>query len=335
MSWIKLNTQIIICFFAFICFFSFSKDSCFHDDRHFRCVQYIRNHDGDTVTVNIPGVHSLIGKKIRVRVRGVDTPELNSKNECERKVGESARLFTAQFMKKAKRIDLINIQRGNYFRIVADIQADGRSLGENLLNANLASRFGKKVDWCQSKKALKILILGDSLTSGYGLDPTQAFPHQLEILLNHQFKNYKTQVVADGINGATSAGAESRLKKYSREKPDIVVIALGGNDGLRGLPVRSIKSHLQKAIDWAVLNKVKVVLAGMKIPINYGQQYRKSFEKVYEDLVEDNQLVFIPFILKGVGLRPELNLPDRIHPNSYGHKVIAQNILPHLKGFYK
>ena len=333
------------CFIFLLCFvidFSLAKKNCVHDENNFRCVQYIHHYDGDTITFNIPQVHRLIGKKIRIRLKDIDAPELNSKSECEKKLARQSRSEVARLIQKAGNINLENVRRGHYFRIVADVKLDGRSLGEHLLKMNLARPYKDKTPWrCftelpSQKKELSFLIVGDSLTAGYGVGPQSAFPHQLKVLLNQKFKNYQTQIIADGISGSTSASLKARLEKHLKKdkKPDVVMIILGGNDGLRGLSVSALKKNLQAGIDLALSHQLKVALAGMQIPLNYGEQYRKSFEQVYQELAQENKLVFIPFVLEKVGMKKELNLPDRIHPNPKGHKVIAETIWPHLKIFY-
>ena len=129
--------------------------NCTHDAKNFHCVKYIKNHDGDTVTVDIPGVHPLFGKGISVRVARVDTPEITSKNSCERKKAKLAKDFTAELLKKAYRIDLMNVEKDKYFRIVADVKLDGKSLNKYLLNTGdkLAVPYNggtkNKVNWCK------------------------------------------------------------------------------------------------------------------------------------------------------------------------------------------
>ena len=186
------------------------------------------------------------------------------------------------------------------------------------------------------KKRMVILALGDSLAAGYGVTQKEAFPNQLEILLNRRFKKYQTTIINAGVSGSTSASAYTRLQKHLQKSlPHVVIIALGANDGLRGLSLRSLQDNLQKAIDLLKSKKIKPVLTGMKAPINYGQEYRKSFEKVFHDLSKKNNIPLVPFLLKTVGANPDLNLPDGIHPNTSGHQIIAQTILPYMLPFYK
>ena len=131
---------------------------CAHDAKNFRCVKYLGNHDGDTITVAIPRVHPLLGKKISVRVAGVDTPEMTSKNPCEKKKAELAKMLTGELLRKSFRINLENVGRDKYFRIVADVKFDGKSLGSWLLRAKggIARPYdGKtksKAGWCPKRR---------------------------------------------------------------------------------------------------------------------------------------------------------------------------------------
>ncbi|MBF0276558.1 MAG: arylesterase [SAR324 cluster bacterium] len=175
-----------------------------------------------------------------------------------------------------------------------------------------------------------IVFLGDSLTEGYGLDKSEAFPALFEKEL--QAEGYKDiKVINAGISGSTSASAISRLKWYLRIKPSILVIALGANDGLRGLDPDAMKKNLATTIQLALDRKITVVLAGMKIPPNYGLKYTEEFENVYPELSEKFNIPLIPFLLDGVAANPELNLPDGIHPNQKGHEIIARLVLKELR----
>lgn len=127
--------------------------SCEHDEKTFRCVEVLKNYDGDTLTVNIPNVPALLGRKISVRVHGIDTPEVKTKNKCEKEAGRIARNLVASTLKNAKKVELHNVQRDKYFRILADVMVDGRSLADILLKNNLAYAYdgGTKShpDWCR------------------------------------------------------------------------------------------------------------------------------------------------------------------------------------------
>ncbi|KHD87556.1 MAG: nuclease [Bdellovibrio sp. ArHS] len=126
---------------------------CLHNDTTFRCVKVLKNYDGDTLTVNIPNVPALIGKNISVRVLGIDTPEVKTKNRCEKEAGKIARNLVANTLKNAKTVELHNVQRDKYFRILADVIVDGRSLKDILLKNNLAYSYDggtkKHPDWCK------------------------------------------------------------------------------------------------------------------------------------------------------------------------------------------
>lgn len=133
---------------------SFAKRPlCYHDENQFNCVEYVDNYDGDTISVNIPGVHQFFAERVPVRVYGVDAPERRTRDKCEKVMAERAREFTQEFMLKGRFIELKNIQRDKYFRILADVFVDGRSLGEELLRRRLAVEyFGTTrpdVNWCQ------------------------------------------------------------------------------------------------------------------------------------------------------------------------------------------
>lgn len=130
-----------------------AKEACAHDDKTFRCVKVLKNYDGDTITVNIPNVPPLLGKNISVRVLGIDTPEVRTKNKCEKEAGRIAKNLVSATLKKAKVIELHDVQRDKYFRILADVKVDGRSLKEILLKNNLAYEYDggtkKNPDWCK------------------------------------------------------------------------------------------------------------------------------------------------------------------------------------------
>ena len=145
---------------------------------------------------------------------------------------------------------------------------------------------------------LKILALGDSLTEGYGVEKEEAYPHLLEEALRE--KGFSgIQVINAGISGSTSASAVSRLKWYMRAKPKILILALGANDGLRGLSVENMKKNLGGAIELAQSKNIRILLAGMQMPLNYGKNYTDSFKKAYFELAEQYDTGIIPFLLKG------------------------------------
>jgi acyl-CoA thioesterase-1 len=177
-----------------------------------------------------------------------------------------------------------------------------------------------------------VLCLGDSLTEGYEINPDAAYPALLEKRLKEKFGREAT-VINAGISGATSASGEERLKFQLKapRHPTHLILALGANDGLRGLPVSSMQKNLGDTIKLAKSAKMKVLLAGMKVPPNYGPTYAKAFESSFKNLARDQQVAFIPFLLEGVAARKELNLPDGIHPNPSGHKLIIETVWKHLE----
>jgi endonuclease YncB( thermonuclease family) len=131
---------------------------CEHTTTSFQCVDYIKNYDGDTVTFNIPRLHSLFGNKISVRINGLDTAEIRTNDSCEKKMAKVAQYFVESRLKKAKRVNLTNIKRGKYFRIVADIQYDGKDLKDEIIKSNLAYPYGGKtkrvINWCTAYERL-------------------------------------------------------------------------------------------------------------------------------------------------------------------------------------
>ncbi len=179
-----------------------------------------------------------------------------------------------------------------------------------------------------STKPKVILFFGDSLTAGYGLSPEEAFPTLVEQRLNKKEKRVK--VVNAGLSGETTAGGLSRIDWILRQPVDIFVLELGGNDGLRGLPVEQSRMNLQGIIDKvkAKYPNCKIVMAGMMVPPNMGKEYTDAFKRVYPELAAANKATLIPFILDGVGGIEKLNQADGIHPNAEGHQIISARIAP-------
>ena len=174
-----------------------------------------------------------------------------------------------------------------------------------------------------------VLCLGDSLTEGYGVEDEHAYPSVLERRLRADGR--QVRVINAGINGSTSASAVGRLRWQLKAKPDVMVLALGGNDGLRGLDLSETKKNLSDAIQLAKSHGVRVVLAGMQIPPNYGADYTREFREMFPALAEQHDVARIPFLLEGVAADPELNLPDGIHPNAKGYERVVENVLPVLE----
>ncbi|HEU5293025.1 MAG TPA: arylesterase [Cyclobacteriaceae bacterium] len=178
----------------------------------------------------------------------------------------------------------------------------------------------------QGTSVKTILFFGDSLTAGYGLSPEEAFPALVEKAFNKDGKPCK--VVNAGLSGETSAGGLSRIDWILRQPIDVFVLELGANDGLRGLPLAETKKNLQAIIDKvkAKYPKTKIVIVGMMVPPNMGGDYTKQFNEIFPSLAKKNNATLMPFLLEGVAGNEKLNLPDGIHPNIEGHKIVAGNV---------
>jgi len=170
----------------------------------------------------------------------------------------------------------------------------------------------------------RIVVLGDSLTFGLGLSPHEAYPALLQERLREKGLDY--QVVNAGISGDTSAGGLSRLDLALEGDVRVLVVALGANDGLRGLPVTQLRSNLARIVERAQKRGVTVVLAGMEAPTNWGADYTAAFHEVYPSLAKEYKLAFVPFLLEGVVGIDHLNQRDRIHPNAAGDRIIAETV---------
>lgn len=177
----------------------------------------------------------------------------------------------------------------------------------------------------------KLIVLGDSLTEGYGVAKEAAFPAVLEKKL-HEAGKKEWSVVNAGVSGSTTASGLSRMKWVFKSKPQAVILALGANDGLRGLKIEDSQKNLAQAIEYAQSQKVQVILGGLYMPPNYGKAYTDQFKSMYESLAKKYKLTFVPFILDKVAGNPKYNLADGIHPNEEGHKIIAENVFAVVKG---
>ena len=168
-----------------------------------------------------------------------------------------------------------------------------------------------------------IVFLGDSLSAGSGVQPQQAFPALVGDKVRE--RGLPFEVVNAGVGGDTTAGGLRRLDWLLQRKVDVLVLELGGNDGLRGLPVSNIKKNLQAMVDKAKAKypDVKIVVAGMQMPPNVGASYGEEFRQAFFDVAKENDAMMIPFLLEGVGGSREYNQPDLIHPNPLGHEIVA------------
>lgn len=171
-----------------------------------------------------------------------------------------------------------------------------------------------------------ILFFGNSITAGLGVDPEQAFPALVGQKIDSTDLAYT--VVNAGLSGETTAGGRSRVGWVLRKPVAVFVLELGGNDGLRGIPIADTRRNLQAIIDTVrrLSPQAKIVLAGMQIPPNLGADYAAQFKKIYSDLAQKNKLTLIPFLLEGVGGVTKFNQRDGIHPTPEGHRLVARNV---------
>lgn len=175
-----------------------------------------------------------------------------------------------------------------------------------------------------------ILFLGDSLTEGLGVTKDEAFPKLVKILIQKELKK-DISIINAGVSGSTTSDGLDRLKWYLKKKPSIVFLALGANDGLRGLDIKQSQKNLEEIIKYAQESGAKVLLAGMLIPPNYGPEYSENFRKMYEEIKDKYKLKSMPFLLDQVAGNKNLNQSDGIHPNEQGHKTIAKNVFEFIK----
>jgi acyl-CoA thioesterase I len=177
-----------------------------------------------------------------------------------------------------------------------------------------------------------ILFFGNSLTAGYGLDdPSESFSGIIQKTIDSLALPYR--VVNAGVSGETTSGGNSRIDWVLKNPLDVFVLELGGNDGLRGIPVNETRKNLQTIIDKVRMKypDATIVLAGMQMPPSMGNRYVGDFKKIYRDLAEINHITLIPFLLEGVGGDLKLNQKDGIHPTAEGHRIVAENVWAVLK----
>lgn len=187
-------------------------------------------------------------------------------------------------------------------------------------------------DSSQSKQTL--LVLGDSISAGYGLRQGQGWVNLLDKRLKEQ--GYNTQVINASISGETTQGGLTRLPALLRQhKPDLVLLELGGNDGLRGLPLHLMQNNLSRMIDLTRQAKATPMLLGIQLPPNYGRRYTSAFAAVYPKVAEQKQVVVVPFILEKIAIYPDLMQDDGIHPKAEAQRQLLDNIWPSLKPLLK
>ena len=233
-----------------------------------------------------------------------------------------------------KKFNSTTYMSGKYLFVGVLLLALLGSCGNNADKTNDTSKEKREQLPAQAgkEKAKTIVFFGNSLTAGYGVDPSEAFPALVQEKIDSLDLPYK--VVNAGLSGETTAGGKSRIDWILRQPVDIFVLELGGNDGLRGIPIAETSKNLQ-AIITRVREKnpqVKIILAGMQVPPNMGRTYASSFRVVFQQLAANNQIDLIPFLLENVGGISHLNQADGIHPNPQGHKIVAENVWKILQG---
>jgi acyl-CoA thioesterase-1 len=175
---------------------------------------------------------------------------------------------------------------------------------------------------------IRVVAMGDSLTEGLGVDPEQAYPAQLARKL--EAEGHNVEVINAGISGETSSGALSRVDWLLSLNPDVVILATGGNDGLRGIDPAVTQENIDALVQRFEASGAVVVLAGMEMVQNMGEVYTSAFRAIYPDVAARHDVILIPFILEGVGGNPNLNQPDFVHPTAAGYEVVVETIYPYV-----
>jgi acyl-CoA thioesterase-1 len=181
-------------------------------------------------------------------------------------------------------------------------------------------------DGMAADRTPEILAFGDSITAGFGLPPEQAFPARLEARLRDQ--GIAIHVINAGNSGDTTADGLARLDWSLAEKPDVVILELGANDALRGIDPASVRANLEAMIGRIQASGAKLLLTGMQAPPNWGEDYRREFDRIYPELAQAHGVALYPFLLDGVAMDARLNQPDGLHPNERGVAVLVDHIAP-------
>lgn len=171
-----------------------------------------------------------------------------------------------------------------------------------------------------------VVVLGDSIAAGHGLEPEEAFPALLQKKIEKTGLNFK--VINAGLSGDTTAGGLRRINWLLKQPIAVLILELGGNDGLRGISPAQTRDNLQKIIECTKEKypEAKIVIAGMQMPPNMGPEHTQQFKELFPELAKKNSAALVPFLLEGVGGNPDLNLPDRIHPTAEGQRIVADNV---------
>jgi acyl-CoA thioesterase I len=174
-----------------------------------------------------------------------------------------------------------------------------------------------------------IVAFGDSLTAGLGVTPEDSYPARLQARLRAD--GYAYRVVNAGASGDTTAGGLRRVDWALKNRPDIVIVALGANDALRGQDLASVRANLDAIVARFQKAGARVLLAGMEVPPNYGARYAADFRRLYAEVARKRGAAFMPFLLDGVAGDPQLNLPDGIHPTAEGYRIVVEHLWPHVE----
>ena len=203
-----------------------------------------------------------------------------------------------------------------YVKLLSGIFAAGQIFGLIIIVAAFAD-------------APKIVVLGDSLTAGYQLPPGEGFPEQLQLALNA--RNIEVVIIGAGVSGDTTSGGLARLDWSVPDGTNGVILELGANDAMRGLPFALAEKNLDTMLARLKLKNIAVLLAGMRAPPNMGEDYQRGFDAIYQRLADKHNIALYPFFLDGVAANPKLNLSDGIHPNQAGIAIMIERILPHVE----
>jgi acyl-CoA thioesterase-1 len=182
---------------------------------------------------------------------------------------------------------------------------------------------------CERGQGPLVAFLGDSLTSGWKLPVEQAYPACLQRSLRERGRPIR--VLNAGVSGDTVAQGGERLAGVLEQKPDVLVVALGINDGLRGLPLAQVETNLRDIVERVGRARVRVLLVGMRIPPGRDPEYSRRFGQIYPQLAADYRIPLVPFLLEGVAGRPDMTFPDGLHPSAAGQEQLAKNLRPHLE----
>lgn len=178
-----------------------------------------------------------------------------------------------------------------------------------------------------------VLALGDSLTAGHGVNEEDSYPSRLQLKISSA--GFAHKVVNAGVSGDTTAGGVRRIHWLMKHEPQIVILALGANDGLRGLSVEEMRRNLETMIEICQKHKARILLAGMKALPNYGEDYMQAFASVFPELAKKYSLEFLPFLLEGVAGVREHTQPDGLHPVASGYRIVTDSVWKHLEPMLK